>query len=191
MGGGSTLGSVGQHSIETTEINRGGEWAGVLLPGPVPLGTRTRPLPAHLPHPPTPLAGLPNAAALTQSTRPADWLEEKNYNVGVGMGGGTEPCSQPGLEPPSVLVLVLLVFFNLIILRGCKSFLSGIQNANDARNDRAVFTLVFLADELDVTQFAEVEVSLLFQPVHCQLQVQELLVEFKNLGISLMATISG
>lgn len=106
--------------------------------------------------------------------------------------GGTEPCSQPGLEPPSVLVLVfLLVFFNLIILRRCKSFLSGIQNANDARNDRAVFTLVFLADELNVTQFAEVEVSLLLQPIHCQLQVQELLVEFKNLGISLMATISG
>lgn len=87
VGGSSTLGSVGQHSIETTEINRGGEWAGVLVPGPVPLGTRTRPLPAHLPHPPTPLTGLPNAAALTQSTRPADWLEGKNYNVGVGVGG--------------------------------------------------------------------------------------------------------
>lgn len=95
-------------------------------------------------------------------------------------------------EPPSVLVLVfLLVFFNLIVLRGCKSFLGGIQNANDARDDGAVFTLVFLADELDVTQFAEVEVSLLLQSVHCQLQVQELLVEFKNLGISLMAAISG
>lgn len=34
--------------------------------------------------------------------------------------------SQPGLAPPSVLVLVfLLVFFNLIILRGCKSLLEG------------------------------------------------------------------
>lgn len=37
--------------------------------------------------PPNPLARLPSAAALTQSTRPADWLEGKNYNVGVGMGG--------------------------------------------------------------------------------------------------------
>lgn len=38
-------GSVGQHSIETTEINRGGEWAGVPPTGPVP---------AHLPRPPKP-----------------------------------------------------------------------------------------------------------------------------------------
>lgn len=39
-------------------------------------------------------------------------------------GDGQGCCSQPGLEPPSVLVLVfLLVFFNLIILRGCKSLL--------------------------------------------------------------------
>ena len=37
-----------------------------------------------------------------------------------------QPCGQPGLEPPSVLVLVfLLVFLNLIVLRGCKSFLEG------------------------------------------------------------------
>lgn len=33
-------------------------------------------------------------------------------------------CSQPGLEPPSVLVLVfLLVFLNLVVLRRCKAFL--------------------------------------------------------------------
>lgn len=50
--------SVGQHSMETTEINRGGQWAGVPPTGP---------LPAHLP--PTrhaSLARLPTAAALTK-----------------------------------------------------------------------------------------------------------------------------
>lgn len=42
--------------------------------------------------------------------------------MGVGMGSGA--CSQPGLEPPSVLVLFfLLVFLNLVVLRGCKAFL--------------------------------------------------------------------
>lgn len=42
------------------------------------------------------------------------------------MGEARKPCSQPGLGPPSVLVLVLLlVFLNLIVLRGCKSFLEG------------------------------------------------------------------
>lgn len=107
-------------------------------------------------------------------------------------GSGGEACRQPGLEPFSVLVLVfLLMFLNLVVLRGRKSFLSGIENANDARDNRAVLTFVFLADELDVSQFAEVEVAFLLQPVHCQLQIQQLLVEFKNLGISLMATISG
>lgn len=47
------------------------------------------------------------------------------------MWGGQSGCgrgsrSQPGLAPPSVLVLVfLLVFFNLIILRRCESLLEG------------------------------------------------------------------
>lgn len=42
------------------------------------------------------------------------------------MGRHGQPSSQPGLEPPSVLVLVfLLVFLNLIVLGGCKSFLEG------------------------------------------------------------------
>lgn len=41
-------------------------------------------------------------------------------------GGGQGSRSQPGLAPPLVLVLVfLLVFFNFIILRGCKSLLEG------------------------------------------------------------------
>lgn len=41
-------------------------------------------------------------------------------------GEARQPCSQPGLGPPSVLVLVfLLVFLNLIVLGGCKSFLEG------------------------------------------------------------------
>lgn len=45
---------------------------------------------------------------------------------GSRAGEARQPCSQPGLEPPSVLVLVfLLVFLNLIVLGGCKSFLEG------------------------------------------------------------------
>ena len=41
-------------------------------------------------------------------------------------GEARKPCNHPGLGPPSVLVLVfLLVFLNLIVLRGCKSFLEG------------------------------------------------------------------
>lgn len=55
--------------------------------------------------------------------------------------------------------------------------LSGIENANDARDNRAVLTFVFLADELDVSKFAEVEITLFLQPVHCQLQIQQLLGE--------------
>lgn len=43
----------------------------------------------------------------------------------MGMGWGQGSHSQSGLLP-SVLVLVfLLVFFNLIVLRGCKSLLVG------------------------------------------------------------------
>lgn len=44
---------------------------------------------------------------------------------------GGEACSQPGLGPPSVLVLVvLLVFLNLIVLGGCKSFLEVGREGN-------------------------------------------------------------
>lgn len=180
-----------------------------------------------------------------------------------GWEGGGEVCSQPGLEPLSVLVLVfLLVLFNLVVLGRCKSFLeggkepevvrragqaegvdwgrqlgskgprsslpslafcdfgwfsslirvpkapsdptpsglrarrngggpsgpatlagkgrahlSGIENANDARDNRAVLTFMFLADELYVSEFAEVEVAFFLQAVHCQLQIQQLLGE--------------
>lgn len=63
-----------------------------------------------------------------------------------------------------------------------RAHLSGIENANDARDNRAVLTFVFLADELNVSKFAEVEITLLLQPVHGQLQIQKLLgdkVEFR------------
>lgn len=146
MGGSNTLGSVGRHSTETTEINRGGEWAGGPPTGPVP--QEEGPLPAHLARPPKPCSpGSPRLRCCgTDTKHPADRLSGKGYNVG----------------PPSVLVLVfLLVFLDLVVLRGCKSFLGGIEDANDARDDRAVLTFVFLADELDVSEFAEVEVALL------------------------------
>ena len=40
------------------------------------------------------------------------------------MGRPGKRSGQPGLGPPSVLVLVfLLVFLDLVVLRGCKSFL--------------------------------------------------------------------
>lgn len=53
-----------------------------------------------------------------------------------------------------------------------RAHLSGIENANDARDNRAVLTFMLLADELDVSKFAEVEVTLLLQPIDGQLQVQ-------------------
>lgn len=52
--------------------------------------------------------------------------------------------------------------------------LRGIEDADDAGDDGAVLVLVLLADQLDVPQFAEVEIPLLLQPVHCQLQVHQL-----------------
>lgn len=52
--------------------------------------------------------------------------------------------------------------------------LRGIEDADDACDDGAVLVLVLLADELNVPQFAEVEIPLLLQPIHCQLQVHQL-----------------
>lgn len=48
-----------------------------------------------------------------------------------------------------------------------RTHLRGVEDANDARDDGAVLTFVFLADELNVSKFAEVEVALLLQPIHC------------------------
>lgn len=70
-GGGwhSTLGSVGRNSIETTEINRGGEWAGVPPTG------QCGPLPAHLPHPLQPPRLTPQCCG-TDTKHPADALRK-------------------------------------------------------------------------------------------------------------------
>lgn len=51
------------------------------------------------------------------------------------------------------------------------AYLCGIEYVYYPGKDGVVFTLVFLADELDVPQFAEVEISLLFQSVHSQFQL--------------------
>lgn len=55
-----------------------------------------------------------------------------------------------------------------------RAHLRGIENANDARDDGAVLALMFLADQLDVSQFAEIEISFFLKPVYGQLQVQQL-----------------
>lgn len=47
-----------------------------------------------------------------------------------------------------------------------RTHLGGVEDANDARDDGAVLTFVFLADELNVSKFAEVEVTLLLQSIH-------------------------
>ena len=88
MGGSNTLGSVGRHSTETTEINRGGEWAGGLPTGPVP--QEEGPLPAHLARPPKPCSpGSPRLRCCgTDTKHPADRLSGKGYKVGVGAGRG-------------------------------------------------------------------------------------------------------
>lgn len=114
MGDSGTLESVGQHSIETTEINRGGEWTGVLdVPwASATLGTQMGPRPLTCPTPPAPLVRLPDAVALTQSTQLADWLKGKDYNVGRAEWGwagklqsaraGASLSTRPGL-PDGVL----------------------------------------------------------------------------------------
>lgn len=66
-----TLGSVGRNSTETTEINRGGEWAGVPPTGPVPQEDRA--LPDHLPHPLKPPCLAPQCCG-TDTKHPADRL---------------------------------------------------------------------------------------------------------------------
>lgn len=245
MGGSNTLGSVGRHSTETTEINRGGEWAGGPPTGPVP--QEEGPLPAHLARPPKPCSpGSPRLRCCgTDTKHPADRLSGKGYNVGVGAGrggpgsgavsqgwgrpqysswsscwcssissssgganpswsGGRESSGEPGRpgcgcgllkgQGPGSRVLVVLPpllvlwaalapgtsarcpqwprFSKAPLVLGPggngggpagagRTHLGGIEDANDARDDRAVLTFVFLADELDVSEFAEVEVALL------------------------------
>lgn len=58
--------------------------------------------------------------------------------------------------------------------RVLRAHLRGVEDADDAGDDGAVLVLVLLADQLDVPQLAEVEIPLLLQPVHCQLQIHQL-----------------
>lgn len=61
----------------------------------------------------------------------------------------------------------------LCVCAWCCVYLCGVQYGYDFAEDRA-FTFVFLADELDVSKLAEVEVPLLLQSVHSQLQIHQL-----------------
>lgn len=53
-------------------------------------------------------------------------------------------------------------------------YLRSIENLDDLGDDWVVFVFMLLADKLDVSQFAEVEIPLLFQAVHGQLQLHQL-----------------
>lgn len=84
MGGSSLLGSVGRHSTETTEINRGGEWAGVPPNWASATGGGASTC-SPAPHPPSPARQAPQGHG-TDTKHPASWLSGKDYNVGMGAG---------------------------------------------------------------------------------------------------------
>lgn len=54
------------------------------------------------------------------------------------------------------------------------TYLCCVENVDYLAEDGVVFALVFLANQLDVPKFAEVEVSLLLQSVYSQLQLHQL-----------------
>lgn len=54
----------------------------------------------------------------------------------------------------------------IIIKEMSLQYLCGIQNVNYPAQNGVVFGLVFLTDQFNVSKFAEVEISLLFQTVH-------------------------
>lgn len=102
--------------------------------------------------------------------------ERKGEPAGQAEGSGSTHGLEARADWPQIQRSSLLSNLGRVVGRGEKrAHLSGVENADDARDDRAVFTLVLLADELDVTQFAKIEVPLFLQPVHRQLQVQQLL----------------
>lgn len=46
-----------------------------------------------------------------------------------------------------------------------------IEDFGNPAQDGIIFALILLADELNVTEFAEVEIPLLLQSIHCQFEV--------------------
>lgn len=53
-------------------------------------------------------------------------------------------------------------------------YLCSVENIHDFAQDWVVIVSVFLANELNVSQFSKVEVPLLLQPLYSQLHVQQL-----------------
>lgn len=95
LGGRSTLESVGQHSIETTEINRdGGGQGSWMSPGQRLLEDPDRSLSSHLPRPPKPQARLASkSSALTQSTG-LSGCKERTIMWGWAQGGKAWEAAQ-------------------------------------------------------------------------------------------------
>lgn len=102
--------------------------------------------------------------------------ERKGEPSGQAEGSGSTHSLETRVEWPRVQRSSLLSNLGRVVGGGEeRAHLSGVENTDDARDDRAVFAFVFLADQLNVTQFAEIEVSFFLQPIHRQLQVQQLL----------------
>lgn len=69
---------------------------------------------------------------------------------------------------------IWLYFWNSERVENGLLYLCGVENVHDLGEDGVALVLVLLADELDVPQLAEVEIPLLLQAVHCELQVHQL-----------------
>ena len=71
------------------------------------------------------------------------------------------------------MCVCLCVFVYELYLFVCQ-YLCSVEYIHDLAECSAVFILMLLTDQLDVPEFAEVEISLFLQTVHSQLQVQQL-----------------
>lgn len=60
-------------------------------------------------------------------------------------------------------------------------YLCGVEDVNDFGEDGVTVALVFLTDQLDVSELAEVEISFLLQTINSQLQVHQLHTQRQNL----------
>lgn len=71
--------------------------------------------------------------------------------------------------------------YNEINISGCMCsicviciYLCSIQCIHDFGEDWVIIIVIFLADELDVSQLCKVEVPLLLQPLYSKLQIEQL-----------------
>merc|ERR550517_932773 len=86
------------------------------------------------------------------------------------------------LSVTSLVLFILRRWRTILFLGNCEAVLCLVENVEDLLDQVSSHSLILLTQNLHVSQLGEVEVPLLLEPLHGELHLRDLAVEFLQLG---------